>query len=110
MEEMGKKISITVSEEWKQYIAALSECASDYVPRIRQQFAAKAYDNFQNETIRKLVLAYGEEVKKLRESRERDFKFYAENPEMLKDNYLSDSCLSNEKSYRETLMFLFDIV
>lgn len=104
-----EKIKITTSEEWKEYIAALSECASYYVPRIRQQFAAKAFENFQNETIKKLVIAYGEEAEKLRESRKRDFMFYAENPDMIKDDYLKDTCLSHEGDYRNTLMFLFGI-
>ena len=110
---MEKDIKVLLSEEYKQYIAALADCACYYVDRIRIQFAEKAYQNYFNETIKKLVIAYGEESEKLRKQRERDFYFAVE----YYDDYIKegrevsvkDSCINKEKAYREALLLLFDI-
>lgn len=106
--ETIEKITITQSEEYKNYLSALSRLAAQYVPRIRRQFAVQAFDKFQDTTVRRLVLAYGEEVKKLSEDRLRDFKFLSEHTDA---DYMSleDSCLNNAGHYGETINFLFGI-
>lgn len=110
---MKKEISVLLSEEYKQYIEALSDCACYYVERIRVQFAEKAYQNYFNETIKKLVLAYGEQAEKLRKERARDFAFAVEYFEDYADEgktvHIDDSCINKTKSYREALYLLFDI-
>ena len=103
-----KRFEITHSEEYKPYIEALCCLASDYVPRIRIQFAEKAVDKFQDETIRKLVLAYGEQAKKLDDDRLQDFMWKAAHPEMMAHN-LEDSCLNKARSYHDAIKFLFEI-
>lgn len=103
-----ERLRIRQSEEYKQYLAALCRLASQYVPRIRRQFAVQAFDKFQDATVRRLVLAYGEEVEKLGDDRLRDFKFLSENTDA---DYMSleDSCLNNARHYGETINFLFGI-
>ena len=100
--------SITTSEEYKDYIKALCKLASAYVSRIRVQFAEKAYDKYQDATVRRLVLAYGEEVEKLEESRLRDFQYVAEFGATMPD-HLNDTCLNNAKHYAAAIKMLFDI-
>lgn len=101
-------VNITKTPEYKNYLEALCRIASEYVPRIRIQFAEKAVEKFQDETTRKLVLAYGEEIKKLDADRIRDFTWRAENPSMMAHN-LEDSCLNNARSYHAAIKFLFEI-
>ena len=101
-------VNITKTPEFKAYLEALCRLASDYVPRIRVQFAEKAVEKFQDETTRKLVLAYGEEIKKLDADRLRDFTWRAENPAVLAHN-LEDSCLNNAGNYHAAIKFLFEI-
>ena len=101
-------VNITKTPEFKAYIESLCRLASGYVPRIRIQFAEKAVEKFQDETIRKLVLAYGEEMKKLDADRLRDFALKAETPAILAHN-LEDSCLNHAKSYHDAFKFLFEI-
>lgn len=101
-------IKITNSEEYKAYLKALCRLASGYVSRIRVQFAEKAYEMYQNETVRKIALAYGEEVEKLDEGRFRDFRMVASSGKT-SDECLEDSCLNNARHYGATLKMLFDI-
>lgn len=101
-----KKHEILHSAEYKSYIEALCRLASDYVPRIRRQFADKAFEMYQNETIRQLVAAYHREAKKLDESRLRDFEMVASDP----TSYicqLEDTCLNHKKSYADTIKLFF---
>lgn len=95
--------------DFELYMTALCRLASGYVSRIRVQFAEKAVDMFENETVRRIVLAYGEEVEKLDHDRLRDFqhvtKYGATTPESL-----GDSCLNHARHYGETIKMLFDIV
>ena len=103
-----ERLKIRQSEEYKQYLAALCRLASQYVPRIRRQFAVQAFDKFQDTTVRRLVLAYGEEIEKLSKDRLRDFKFLAEHTEA---DYMSmeDSCLAHAGQYGEAIKFLFGV-
>ena len=101
-------INITNTPEFKTYIESLCRLASDYVPRIRVQFAEKAVEKFQDETIRKLVLAYGDEMKKLDASRLQDFMWRAKDHGCMAHN-LEDSCLNHAKSYHDAIKFLFEI-
>ena len=96
---------ITSSAEYKTYIAALARLASDYVPHIRKQFAAKALENFQNETLRTLVIAYGEEIKKLDADRLQDFEWAAKDPDGV--HSLEDSCLNKAKHFAATIKFFY---
>ena len=102
------KLSITHSAEYKTYIAALCHLASSYVPEIRRQFASQAFEKYQNETIRSLVLAYGKEWEKLQESRLSDFELAANHPDWDCIS-LGDSCLNNARSYAEAIKFFFGI-
>lgn len=101
-----EKFKITQSEEYKTYIAALCRLASGYVPKIRLQFAEKALENFQSKTLRTLVIAYGEECKKLDADRLRDFMWKANDPETLCHN-LEDSCLNNAEHYAAAIKLFF---
>lgn len=100
-----KKLEITQSAEYKAYIEALCRLACVYIAEIRRQFAAKAFELYGNETIRRLVLAYGEEIKKLEEDRLRDFKYAADYPES--EFSLEDSCLNNAQHYAQAIKFFF---
>lgn len=105
----GQDLSITLSEEYKEYMAALSKLSSRWVPRVRIQFARKAYNLYQNETIRKLVLAFGEETKKREADQLRNFEFAAEWNDSPED-YLEDSnCLIHDDEYAQALFLLFEI-
>lgn len=106
MEKQDYKLTHT--EEYEQYLRALCRLASVYVSRIRLQFANKAYEKYQDETTRRIVLAYGEEAKKLDESRFGDFRFAAEYG-VNSPLSLEDSCLNHAKQYGATIKMLFDI-
>ena len=101
-------VNITKTPEFKNYLEALCRIASEYVPRIRIQFAEKAVEKFQDETTRKLVLAYGEEIKQLAASSLQDFTWRAENPSVMAHN-LEDSCLNKAHSNHDAIKFLFEI-
>ena len=103
-----QEFKITSSEEYKEYLQALCRLASQYVSRIRVQFAEKAYEMYQNETVRRIVYAYGEEVEKLDSDRYTDFKHVAEFGACTPDS-LNDSCLNNARHYGNTIKMLFDI-
>lgn len=107
-EEWCKKNSTIHSDEYKAYLAALCDLASNYISEIRVQFATKAYEKYQDPTVRRLVLAYGEEVRKLREDRLRDFA-WVENHSFVGADHLHDSCLNNARHYAEAIHLLFDI-
>ena len=101
----AERFEITRSGEYKAYIEALCHLASQYIPEIRRQFAAKACELFQNETIRQLVLAYGEEAKKLEEERLREFTWAANYTES--EYSLEDSCLNNAGHYAVAIKLFF---
>lgn len=96
---------ITSSEEYKTYISALCRLASGYVPNIRRQFAEKALENFKNETLRTLVIAYGEEMKKLDADRMREFEWAVKYPEH--ESRLEDSCLNKAAHFEATIKFFY---
>lgn len=102
-----EKFAITHSPEYKAYVQALGRLASTYVPEIRRKFAAKAFDMFQNETIRKLVIAYGEEMKKLEADRACEFEWACNAPD--NEYSLEDSCLNKAGSYADAIRFFFEI-
>lgn len=104
--EMDYKI--TQSEEYKAYMKALCRVASKWIPSIRVQFAEKAYEKFQDETTRRIVLAYGEEIEKHDEYMLRHFMWEAEK-ETPDESMLSNDILNNAGAFAETLFFLFDI-
>ena len=99
---------IVRTDEYKAYLAALCRLASDYIAPIRVKFAERAFGMYANETVRKLVLAYGEEVKKLDVDRLRDFDFVSEHGAAT-DWALNDNCLNNAKHYGKAIWFLFGI-
>lgn len=103
-----EKYKITSSEEYHKYLKALCRLASHYVSRIRVQFAEKAFDKYQDETIRKLVIAYGEQAEKLDETRLRDFCYVSEYGAATTES-LNDSCLNNAGNYGQSIKFLFEI-
>lgn len=103
-----EKLRITQSEEYKTYLSALCRLASGYVSRIRVQFAEKAYEKYADETIRRLVLAYGEEREALDASRLRDFTYVSEYGATTPE-HLNDSVLNKASSYGDAIRLLFDI-
>lgn len=96
------------SDEYKAYLAALCRLASMYVSRIRVQFAERAYENYADPTIRRMVLAYGDEAEKLDRDRLSDFRHVSEYGAD-DDAWLKDSCLNNASAYAKAIWFLFDI-
>ena len=103
-----EKMRITQSDEYKTYLRSLCRLASSYVSRIRVQFAEKAFEKYQNETIRRLVLAYGEEIEKLDNSRLFDFTSVSEHGATTPER-LEDTCLNNARHYSAAIKLLFDI-
>lgn len=101
-----EKFDITHSEEYKAYIAALCRLASDYVPRIRRQIAEKAFDNYSDPTLRRLVLEYGKECEKLDADRLRDFEMVANAPELYAHG-MQDSCLNHAAHYAAAIKLFF---
>lgn len=104
-----EKLRITTSDEYKTYISALSLRASTWIPKIRKQYAVKAFELFSDPSIRKLVIAYGEEMEKLRRDRLRDFETLANDPGRYDFLSLEDSCLINASEYGKAIDLLFDI-
>ena len=102
----NERFEITHSVEYKAYIEALCHLASKYVPKIRRQFAAKSVELFQNETIRRLVLAYGEEAKKEERELLQEFTWAANSPESGLYS-LETSCLNNAAHYAEAIKLFF---
>jgi hypothetical protein len=107
MENTIENLKIIHSAEYKRYIQSLCWIAEDYVERIRAQFAVKAFEMYQNETARKIVLAYGEEHEKREQDRLRDFSFASENPDSCWS--LKDNCLNHAEHYAQTVKMLFGI-
>jgi hypothetical protein len=103
-----EEMKIMHSEEYKAYIKALCWVAEDYVSSIRVQFAEKAFEMYSNETVRKIVMAYGEEHEKLEDRRLRDFMHVAEFGAFTKES-LNDDCLNNARHYAATIKMLFEI-
>lgn len=112
-----KKWEVRKTDEYKTYMKALCRLASRWVPEIRIQYAQKAFDMYQDETVRKLVLAYGEEWEKLDADRFHDFcradenfdeDFYG-NYNVDPKTYLKDSCLIYAGEYAQALFYLFGI-
>lgn len=111
-----EKLRTTQSEEYKAYLGALCRLASTYVPRIRHQFATRAYDKYQDASIRRLVLAYGEEARKLDADRLRVFEFASDHPDFLTEypdisveTHMGDCCLNQAGKFAAAVYFLFDI-
>ena len=103
-----QNIETIYSDEYNFYLKALCRLASGYVSRIRVQFAEKAYEMYQNETVRRIVNAYGDEIEKLDESRIRDFTYTSHYGATTEDS-LNDSCLNKAMAYGDTIKMLFDI-
>ena len=102
---------ITSSDEYKEYMKALCRLASEYVPRIRVQFAEKAYDKYQDETTRRIVLAYGKEAENLDKYLLKEFTWASErtgNYEAFEEA-LKDDVLNHAKHYAATIKLLFEI-
>lgn len=106
--EKEQDYKIKNSESYKLYLAALCKLASQYVSSIRVQFAEKAYEMYANETVRKLVLAYGLEVEGLEKDRLRSFRYVSEYGATTPE-HLNDSCLNNAHNYGAAIRFLFGI-
>ena len=102
-----EKMNLQKSEEYQYYMKSLCKLASTYVARIRQQFAAKAIEMYQNETVRRLVIEYGKEMETLEAHRLRDFKYAAIDEVIM--NSLEDSVLNHASDYGQTIFFLFGI-
>ena len=98
----------THSDEYREYLTALCTLASRYVVRIRKQFCQKAYEKYQDETTRRIVLEYGKEQKKLVERRISNFIYEAAKEEPT-DGFLEDDILNHAGSYAETIYMLFEI-
>lgn len=96
------------SPEYQAYQEALAQLASPFVCRIRIQYAMKAYEMYQNPTVRKLVLAYGEDYEKLKKDWVRSFESVA-NYGVREYTSMEDTCLSNAKAYAKAIELLFDI-
>ena len=105
MAEKIEVLSVRQSADYKAYIEALCRIAEEYVPRIRVQFAQRADEMYQDETVRKIVLAYGAEHEKLEARRLRDFTFAVEHP----GTSLEHDCLNHARHYAQTVKMLFDI-
>lgn len=97
------------SEEFQVYAEALCILASTYVERIRKQFADKALEKYSDPTIRRLVLAFGEEAKK--QDKHRLDRFMSEIDYGPKDwlTLGDDHCLIHDREYEKAIWFLFDI-
>ena len=104
---MEQDYRTTSSEEYKAYLAALWRCSAHWVDKIQIQYARKAYEMYQNETVRKLVLKYGEQIAKLDEYCMDRFR-YASKYEDASPN-LHDDCLNIAGSLAQSIHFLFDI-
>ena len=103
-----ERYTITSTDEYKAYLKALCRIASEYVSRIRVQFAEKAFDKYQDETLRRIVLTYGEEAEKLDEQRLFDFRCVSQYGAKSPDS-LDDFCLNKAAHYAQTVFMLFDI-
>lgn len=101
--------SIIRSDEYKEYLTALCKLSTKWVDKIRIQYASKAYEMYQNETVRKLVLAYGKEITKL----ERNELYYFEQAARDEDPKVSVAlmrdCLNKAEAFANTIEFLFEI-
>lgn len=101
------------SEVYKDYMKALALYTRGYVPRIRCKFAAKAEEMYHNETVRKLVLAYGREYEKRELDYICNFKRTVDNfePELIEtmEESFEDSCLNKAASYGDAIKLLFGI-
>ena len=99
-------VKVTQSEEYKTYVAALARLSSQYVAEIRRQYAAKAYELYAVEPVRRLVLAYWAEVQKLDADRIRAFTWAAldDAPEAAS---LEDFCLNKAGAYATAISFYF---
>jgi hypothetical protein len=101
-------LKIIQDDEYKLYMKALCWIASQYVSKIRVQFAKKAFEMYKDETVRKIVLAAGIEHDKLEASRLRNFIHVAEYGACT-DESLTDDCLNCFSDYANTVKMLFCI-
>ena len=98
------------SEEYKNYIAALARLSSEWVPRIRIQFAEKALEKFKDKTIRRIVLEFGKEIVKLDNFTVDDFMYVSEyGADDYRRERIGCDCLNHASEYRRTAYMLFDI-
>lgn len=107
-----EKLKITQSEEYKKYMKALCRIASGWVSKIRIQFARKAFEKYQDETLRRLVLACGEEIEKQDAYRLREFRSVSEREadDPIREDFLNDDCcLIYNHEYARAVFLLFDI-
>ena len=105
---------ILTSEDYQKYMKGLALYSFQYVESVRRKFAVKAWEMYQNETVRKLVIAYGEEYTAREQSYIRDFCFAVEHyePEKiqeLNEAHFGTSCLNRAHSYGDTIKFFFGI-
>lgn len=98
------------SEEYKNYITALARLSSEWVPRIRIQFAEKALEKFKDETTRRIVLEFGKEIVKLDAFAVDDFMYVSEyGADDYRRERIGYDCLNHASDYRQTAKLLFDI-
>ena len=103
-----EKLQIIQTEEYKAYLKALCRLSSGYVSRIRVQFAERAFDKYQDATIRRIVLAYGEEIEELDEYRYRHFVYVSQHGAVTPES-LTDDVLNHAQHYGATIKMLFEI-
>lgn len=101
--------TITNSEEYKEYISALCRCSSQWVASIQIQYARKAYQMYQNETVRKLVLEYGRQIEKLDKTLLDQFRWACRDGDEARETSLYGDCLNLSGSLAKTIHYLFDI-
>ena len=109
MARKDQDYTITTSEEYKEYLSALCRCSSTWVASIRVQYARKAYRMYQDETVRKLVLKYGEEAKKADAYELREFTWASEEEDDAKADRLHGDCLNIASALAKTIHYLFEI-
>lgn len=108
-------LSTIQSDDYKRFTEILLHRAMTWVPRIRRQYAIKAYEMYQNPTVRKLVFAYGEEVDNLQKDLLREFRSLSEakptgqDPEELDFYRMEGSCLNHAGAYAQAIDLLFEI-
>ena len=110
MQESIRRNKITSSEEYQDYLKALFDLAWGYIPQIRKQFADRAYEKYQDETTRRIVLAYGKEREEAKDRIFRQFQNVSKYDDWSSEEFNYEvSCLNMAASYGNTIKMLFDI-
>lgn len=107
-----ERMHTTQSPEYRQYLKSLARMASHWVPKIRLQYAEKAYEMYQDPTVRKIISAYQAEIDKLDDDLYRGFlnaSEYPDYPDNLKLCHMETSCLNHAADYAQTIFLLFGI-